>query len=135
MQYCRAVSVCAFSFELKEFYSYRWCRSRSFTGPDGKPYTWKSGWTDSQVHRHILRLSSHCLIYYGTQLEVKDDSEPPTVAARTQLKTPFKNSPPALVIEPAGMHMVDLIVVTWVIFEKWRREQGVDKTRTDSADS
>jgi len=85
--------------------------TRSFQGPDGRTYLW-----------HVGQLT--------TRLTVEDGKNPPTEIARfhqallssftgTALPTSKK---PHLEIKPEGMHMVDLIVITFVFAEARRRD-------------
>jgi len=78
-----------------------WKADRTFTGPDGHPYTW------------------HC----GTHLTVSTPFEPKAEVARFHEPWSFKKKP-YVSIAPEAMHMVDLIVLTWVYTAQRQREEN-----------
>ncbi|KDR82168.1 hypothetical protein GALMADRAFT_90776 [Galerina marginata CBS 339.88] len=79
-------------------------RNRVFTGPNGREYLWKLG-------------SSACKLF------LNDSSKAPVAYFHRKKRGILRESRPAsLEIFAEGEHMVDLIVVTFVYMEKYRKE-------------
>lgn len=83
-------------------------RSRSFTGPDGRSYKWKSSWRTSRLEL--------------------DGSTVATVQSRNLLGTEA-----SFEIDASALHMLDLIVVTWVYYEKKKRQGRSNNAAAASA--
>ncbi|TFK34265.1 hypothetical protein BDQ12DRAFT_613813, partial [Crucibulum laeve] len=80
-------------------------RHRIFTGPDGKEYKWKLG----------IRVP---------ELVVNDGTKTPVARFhRQRLGILSKARPASLEIFPAGEHIADVIVVTFVYIEKLRKDR------------
>jgi len=77
-------------------------RARTFTGPDGLSYRWVWGVT--------------------SYLEVDDETKPAKEIAKFRQGNILKGVKPYLEIHEGGLHMVELIVITWVFVETRRRE-------------
>jgi len=77
---------------------------RTFQGPDGRSYTWRTG-----------DITTHLFVNDGkTKTEIARFHQP-MLGALSKTKA-------RLEIKPEGMHMVELIVLTWVFVEKRRRD-------------
>ncbi|KAF8352172.1 hypothetical protein F5887DRAFT_16376 [Amanita rubescens] len=88
-------------YETSQFFSKKgWVWHRTFTGPDGLEYQWILG--------------------YGPELLRRDAARTPV--ARFHLGCVCRGRPPSLEIFPEGMHMVDLILVTFVYIQKIRND-------------
>ncbi len=56
------------------------------------------------------------------QLELNDGFKPAKLIARFKEANLLKGSKSILEIDEAGSHILDLIVITWVFVEKYRRD-------------
>ncbi|GJE88101.1 hypothetical protein PsYK624_041840 [Phanerochaete sordida] len=80
--------------------------SRSFTGPDGRSYTWRTS-------RDTMR---------ACHLDVESD-KPATVATCRHEVNVITGKKPSLQVDDSVLNLLDLIVVTWIFVEKDRREE------------
>ncbi|KAI0081486.1 hypothetical protein K474DRAFT_1350434 [Panus rudis PR-1116 ss-1] len=85
---------------IKEF----WRGARTFQGPDGRAYVWN----ESLAACH---------------LDLDDGSKHPVKVAKFKQRNILKGRRACLEIFPAGEHMVDLIVITWLYYETRRRDK------------
>jgi len=77
--------------------------TRTFTAPDGKSYSWHLGFLNSR-------------------LELNDGSNPPKIIAQQHQRNVLGETKAFLEIDPAGMNILELIVITWVFVEGRRRD-------------
>ncbi|THH26997.1 hypothetical protein EUX98_g7191 [Antrodiella citrinella] len=81
--------------------------ARTFVGPDGLSYSWHMGMTTS-----LLTLKA----------AVPAETAPKTIAKFYPQSAVGAGRNPYLEVQPEGMHMLDIIVITWVFVETRRRE-------------
>jgi hypothetical protein len=97
-------------------------RSFTFTGPDGVQYRWALGSMGMNCPK--VRLSDplvFCTLNDETKLVTIDDK---TVIAEFHRPNHITNKQKArLEIQPAGMGMLDYIILTFVFAEQKRRER------------
>ena len=106
--------------------SYIWSLSkRNFHGPDGVTYTWSIGGPTSCVSRpnSLPRQSIDLLCILG-QLHVQDENGVKRRVVRMQQRNIFTGKKPHLDIDPSVLHILDLIIITWVYMETKRRERN-----------
>lgn len=70
-----------------------------------------------------LTLCRPLLIAAILQLLLDYESEFPLILAKTRQTHFFRSGHAALELEPAALHMLDFVVVTWVYVEHRRRER------------
>ncbi|PFH53535.1 hypothetical protein AMATHDRAFT_137257 [Amanita thiersii Skay4041] len=80
-------------------------RNHAFTGPDGREYMWKLG---LKVPELLIN---------------NDDQTPVATFHRGRFGIFRKSQPASLEIYPEGMHMLDLIMVTFVYIQKLRNDR------------
>ncbi|KAJ3478684.1 hypothetical protein NLI96_g9588 [Meripilus lineatus] len=78
---------------------------RTFQGPDGVTYTWSIGGPTSCLH-------------------VQDENGVKRRVVRMQQRNIFTGKKPHLDIDPSVLHILDLIIITWVYMETKRRERN-----------
>ncbi|TCD60806.1 hypothetical protein EIP91_009491 [Steccherinum ochraceum] len=81
--------------------------ARMFTGPDGLSYSW-----------HLGQMMSHLTL----NATGSDGSSKEVAKFYPQTNLRSSNAKPYLDVHPEGLHMLDLIVITWVYIETRRRE-------------
>ena len=99
-------------------------RSYKFTGPDGVEYRWALG-ASGMNYPKVSQLSTSpesFVLNHGLKLVTTDESK--TVIAQFHRAHHFTRKEKAkLEVQPAGMDMLDYIVLTWVFAENKRRER------------
>lgn len=98
-------------------------RSFTFTGPDGVQYRWALGSMGMNTPR--VRLFSDSLVFLTLNDEVKlVTADEKIVIAEFHRPNYFTNKQKARIdVRPAGMGMLDYIVLTFVFVDQARRER------------
>ena len=99
-------------------------RSYLFTGPDGVEYRWAMGAFGMNYPKASLLFISPVSSALNWDMKLVTTDEKKTVIAEFHRAHHFVNKQKArLEVQPAGMHMLDHIVLTFVFAESKRRER------------
>lgn len=95
-----------------------------FTGPDGVQYRWAMGAFGTNYPKVSLFSASliSSVLNRATQLVTADEKKQ-VIAEFHRAHYITKRQKPRLEVQPAGMDMLDYIVLTFVIVENKRRER------------
>ena len=94
-----------------------------FTGPDGVQYRWAMGAMGRKIPRVSLPSNSLVSSTPNSEIKLVTTDESKTIIAEYRPGRFWIGKKARLVVQPAGMAMLDYIILTFVFVEYTRRER------------